>query len=124
MNNQAYIDEIYLHAKDPYETEYQYLIKNREDVGIRHLLNIQIIWKTFIKILKNTIQENKGKVLLVFDDMIADIIIYKKLNPIVTELFTRNRKLNISLVFITQKFFRKPKDVRLNCILLLLWKFQ
>ena len=65
-------------------------------------------------------QENKGKVLLVFDDMIADIIIYKKLNPIVTELFTRNRKLNISLVFITQKFFRKPKDVRLNCILLLL----
>ena len=124
MNNQAYIDEIYLHAKDPYETEYQYLIKNREDVGIRHLLNIQIIWKTFIKILKNTIQENKGKVLLVFDDMIADIIIYKKLNPIVTELFTRNRKLNISLVFITEKFFRKPKDVRLNCILLLLWKFQ
>ena len=124
MNNQAYIDEIYLHAKDPYETEYQYLIKNREDVGIRHLLNIQIIWKTFIKILKNTMQENKGKVLLVFDDMIADIIIYKKLNPIVTELFTRNRKLNISLVFITQKFFRKPKDVRLNCILLLLWKFQ
>ena len=43
MNNQDYIDEIYLHAKDPYETEYQYLIKNREDVGIRHLLNIQII---------------------------------------------------------------------------------
>ena len=124
MNNQAYIDEIYLHAKDPYETEYQYLIKNREDVGIRHLLNIQIIWETFKKILKNTMQENKGKVLLVFDDMIADIIIYKKLNPIVTELFTRNRKLNISLVFITQKFFRKPKDVRLNCILLLLWKFQ
>ena len=46
--------------------------------------------------------------------MIADIIHNKKLNSIVTELFIRGRKLNISLVFITQSYFKVPKDVRLN----------
>ena len=54
------------------------------------------------------------KMLIVFDDMIADIIKNKKLNSIVTELFIRGRKLNISLVFITQSYFKVPKDVRLN----------
>ena len=54
------------------------------------------------------------KILIVFDDMIADIIKNKKLNLIVTELFIRGRKLNISLVFITQSYFKVPKDVRLN----------
>ena len=54
------------------------------------------------------------KVLIVFDDMIADMINNKKLNPIVTELFIRGRKLNISIVFITQSYFKLPKDVRLN----------
>ena len=52
--------------------------------------------------------------LIVFDDMIADMINNKKLNSIVIELFIRGRKLNISLVFITQSCFRVPKDVRLN----------
>ena len=56
----------------------------------------------------------KCKILIVFDDMIADMLSNKKLNSIVTELFTRNRKVNISLVFITQSCFRVPKDVRLN----------
>ena len=46
--------------------------------------------------------------------MIADISNNKKLNSIVTELFIRGRKLNISLVFITQSYFKVPKDVRLN----------
>ena len=54
------------------------------------------------------------KVLIVFDDMIADMSNNKKLNPIVTELFIRGRKLNISIVFITQSYFKVPKDVRLN----------
>ena len=53
------------------------------------------------------------KILIVFDDMIADMINKKKLNSIVTELFIRGRKLNISLVFITQSYFKVPKDVRL-----------
>ena len=51
---------------------------------------------------------------MVFDDMIADMINNNKLNPIVTELFIRGRKLNISIVFITQSYFKVPKNVRLN----------
>ena len=62
-----------------------------------------MICKMFIKTLINT-----------FDDMIADMINNKKLNSIVTELFIRDRKLNISLVFIMQSYFKVPKDVRLN----------
>ena len=54
-------------------------------------------------------QEKKRKILIVFDDMIADMINNKRLNPTVTELFIRGRKLNISIVFITQSYF-----VRLN----------
>ena len=56
----------------------------------------------------------KRKILTVFNDMIADMINNKKLNPIVTELFIRGRKTNISIVFITQSYFKVPKDVRLN----------
>ena len=58
---------------------------------------------------------DKGnKILIVFDDIIADTIHSKKLNLIVTESFIRGRKLNISYVFITQSYFKVPKDVRLN----------
>ena len=57
--------------------------------------------------------DKENKILIAFDDMIADMI-NKKLNSIVTELFIRGRKLNISLVFITQSYFKVPKDVRLN----------
>ena len=56
----------------------------------------------------------KRKLLIVFDDMIADMISNNNLNPIVTELFIRGRKLNISIAFITQSYFKVPKDVRLN----------
>ena len=66
----------------------------------------------FIKILKNTI-EIKNK-LTAFDDMIADIFSNKTLNLIVIEFFIRERKLNISLAFITQSYFVVPKNIRLN----------
>ena len=56
----------------------------------------------------------KCKILIIFDDMIADMINNKKLNPVITELFIRGRKLNISIVFITQSYIKVPKDVRLN----------
>ena len=56
----------------------------------------------------------KRKILIVSDDMIADIINNKKLNPILTELFIRGRKLNISIVFVNQSYFKVPKDIRLN----------
>ena len=52
--------------------------------------------------------------LIVFDDMIADIMINKKFKVLIKELFIRGRKLNISLVFITEIYFSIPKDVRLN----------
>ena len=58
--------------------------------------------------------DKENRILIVFDDMIADMINNKQLNSIITELFIRCRKLNISLVFITQSYFKVPKDVRLN----------
>ena len=118
INNQPDIDKIYLYAKDPYEKKYQYLINKREKVGLNHFNDP----KAFIEysndmqdVYKNIEDYNpikKRKVLIIFDDMIADMI-NNKLNPIVTELFIRGRKLNISVVFITQSYFKVPK-VRLN----------
>ena len=58
--------------------------------------------------------DKENKLLLVFDDMISNMNSNKKLNSIVTELFIRGRKLNISPVFITQSYFKVPKDIRLN----------
>ena len=66
--------------------------------------------------------DKENKILIVFDDTIADMIHNKKLNSIVTELFIRGRKLNISLVFITQSYFKVPKDVRLNTTHFLIMK--
>ena len=62
------------------------------------------------------------KIFIVFDYMIADMINNKKLNPVVTELLFRGRKINISLVFITQSYFKVPKDVRLNSTHLFIMK--
>ena len=56
----------------------------------------------------------KRKILIVFDDMIADMINNIKLDPVVTELFIRGRKLSVSIVFIIPSYFKVPKDVRLN----------
>ena len=64
--------------------------------------------------MKNTTQTINVKILIVFDDMIAYILSNEKLNSIVTELFTRGRKLNISLVFIKKTYFKVPKDVGLS----------
>ena len=54
--------------------------------------------------------DKEHKILIVFNDMIADMINNKKINSIITKLFIRDRKLNISLVFITQLYFKVPKD--------------
>ena len=66
----------------------------------------------------------KRKILIVFDDMIADIMSNKKFQAIIKELFIRCRKVNISLVFITQSYFFVPKDVRLNSIHYLIMKIN
>ena len=97
IHSQPDIDKIYLYAKDPYEDKYQYLINKRESVGINHLNDP----KAFIeysndmhdvyKNIDNYNTDKKNKVLIVFDDMIADMINNEKLNSIVTELFIRGR---------------------------------
>ena len=66
------------------------------------------------KNIKKYNPNKKRKILIVFDDMIADMLSNKKPNPIVTELFIRGRKINISLVLITQFYFAVPKNIRLN----------
>ena len=71
-----------------------------------------------------TIQSKKRKKLIVFDDMIADIMKNKKFEAIIKELFIRCRKLNISLFFITQSYFFVPKDVRLNSTHYLIMKIN
>ena len=68
----------------------------------------------FIKISKDEIQVKNEKILIAFYDMIVDMFSNKKLNPMVTELFIRGKKLNISLVFITQFYFAVPKNIKLN----------
>ena len=122
INNEPDIDKIYLYCKDPYDAKHQFLINKRERTGLKHFNDP----KAFIEysndmqdVYKNIDEYNvdkECKILIVFDDMIADMINNKKLNSIVTELFIRGRKLNISLVFITQSYFKVPKDVRLNSI--------
>ena len=102
--------------KDPYESKYYFLINKRESTGLKHLNDS----KAFIEysndmdgVYKNIEEYNpnkKRKILIVFDDMIADMLSNKKLNPILTELFIRGRKLNISLVFLTESYFTVPQN--------------
>ena len=66
----------------------------------------------------------KRKILIIFDDMIADIMTNKKCQALIKQLFIRCRKLNISLVFITQSFFSVPKDVRLSSTFYLIMKIN
>ena len=109
-----------MYAKDPYEAKYQFLINKRESIGLKHFNDpkafieysndMQDVYKNINKY--NLDEENK--ILIGFDDMIVDMINNKKLNSIVTKLFIGGRKLNISIVFITQSYFKVPKDVRLN----------
>ena len=120
INNQPDIDKIYLYAKDPYEGKYQYFINKSEKVGLNHFNDPKAFMEfsnDMQDVYKNIEDYNpikKRKILIVFDDMIVDMINNNKLNPIVTELFIRGRKLNISIVFIMQSYFKVPKDVRLN----------
>ena len=109
-----------MYAKDAYEGKYQYLINKRESVGINHFNDLKAfieysndmhdVWKN----IDDHSPDKENNILIMFDDMIADMIHNKKLNSVVTKLSIRGRKLNISLVFITKSYFKVPKDVRLN----------
>ena len=107
INSQPDIDKIYLYAKDPYEKKYQYLINKREKLGLNHF--------------------NDPKAFMEYSNDMQDV--YKNIedyNPIkkrkiliVFELFIRGRKLNISIVFITQSYFKVPKENKrtsANCV--------
>ena len=130
INEQNDIDKIYLYARDLSEPKYEYLIKKREDAGIKQVNNLN----AFIECLNtmDDIYENindynpssRRKILIVFDDVIIDIVTIKEFKAITKELFIRCRKLNISLVFITQSYFSVPKDVRLNSTHYLIMKIN
>ena len=130
INEQSDIDKIYLYAKDLNEPKYEYLIKNHKNTGIKHLNDPNAFIEcsnTMDDVYENINDYNpirKRKILIVFDHIIVDIMTNKKFQAIIKELFIRCRKLNISFVFITQSYFRVPKDVRLNLTHYLIMKIN
>ena len=103
-----------MYAKGPYEAKYQYLINKREGVGMSHFNNPKAFneysndMQDVYKSIDEYNRDKEIKIVIVFDDMIADMIHNEKLDSIVNELFTRGRKLNIALVFIIQSYFTVP----------------
>ena len=111
INEESDIDKINLYAKDPFEAKYQFLIKKRESTGLKHF-NDSNAFMEYLNdiddIYKNIEEYNpnkKCKILIVFDDMIAGMLGNKKLNPIVTELFIRGRKLKRFFKTFKRKIF-------------------
>ena len=113
-------DKTYLCAKDLSEPKYEILITKRENARIKHFNDSNAFIEcsnTMDDLYENINDYNpsrKRKILIVFDDMIADIMTNKKFQAIIKELFIRCRKIKFSLVFISQSYFSVPKDVRLN----------
>ena len=118
IKEQDHIDKIYLYAKDLSESKYEFLIKKCENAGIKYCNDSNAFIdcsNTMDGVYQNIDDYNpsrKRKILIVFDDMIADIMSNKKFKSMNKELFIRCRKVNISLVFITQSYLFVPKDVR------------
>ena len=107
-----------MYVKDLSEPKYEFLIKKRKDVGTNHFDDPNAFIEcsnTMDDVYQNIDDYNPGrkrKILIVFDDIIADIMSNKTFQAKIKELFIRCRKLNISHVFITQSYFSVPKDVR------------
>ena len=120
INEQHDIDKIYLYAKALSEPKYEILIKKCENAGIKYLNdpNAFLEWSyTMDDVYENINEYNpvrKRKKIIVFDKMIAEIMKNEKFKTIIKEIFFTCRKLNISLVFITQFYCFVPKDVRLK----------
>ena len=120
QNNGSLIGKIYLYANDLSDPKYQFWVKKRENAGIKILNDPTafIEYSNTMDDVYNNIDDynpkRKRQILIVFDYMIADVMTNKLFKAIIKELFIRCRKLNIPLVFITQSYFRVPKDVRLN----------
>ena len=130
QNNDSLADKIYLYAKEISEPKYQFLIKKREDAGIKKLDDPSafIEYSNVMDEVYNNIDDRnakrKRKFLIVFDDMIADIMTNKRFQAIIKELFIRCIKLIIPLAFITLSYFKVPKDVRLNSTRYLIMKIH
>ena len=130
LNKTTPVDKIYLYVKDLSEPKYEFLINNRKNAGIKHF-NITTAFIEYSNDMNDVFtnidnynKQRKRKVLIIFDDMIADIMSSKNFEAIIKELFIRCRKLNISIVFITQSYFRTPKNPRLNSTHYLIMKIQ
>ena len=120
INDLHPIDKIYLYAKDLHEPKYEYLINKREQAGIKNLndpnafIEYSDDMNDVLDDINNYNKNRDKKVLIVFDDMITDIEYNKNFKRIIKELFYRERKINASIVFITQSYFTALKDARLN----------
>ena len=119
INNLHPIDKIYLYAKDIHEPKYKYLMNKREQAGInlsdpKAFIEYSDDMDDVLDDINNYNKNRDKKVLIVFDDMIADIEYNKNFKRIIKELFYRARKINVSIVFIMQSYFRTLKDARLN----------
>ena len=120
INNLHPIDKIYLYAKDILEPKNEYLINKREHAGIKNLndphafIEYSDDMNDVLDDINNYNKNRDKKVLIVFDDMIADIEYNKNFKQIIKKLFYRARKISVSIVFITQSYFRALKDARLN----------
>ena len=130
QKNNDPINNIYLYAKDLSEPKYQFLIEKHENAGIKNYKDptaFMAYSDTMDDVFSNIDDYNpnrKRKILIVFDDMIADIMTNKRFQAIIKELFIRCSKLNISLVFITQSYFGVPKEFRLNSTHYLIMKIH
>ena len=130
INNLHPIDKIYLYVKDMHEPKYEYLINKRERAGIKNLDDLEAFieysddMNDVFDDINNYNKNRDKKVLIVFDEMIADIEYNKTFKRIIKELFYRARKINVSIVFITQSYFRASKDARLNSTHYILMKIS
>ena len=118
LDHEPDIDKFSLYAKDSYEAKYQSLINKRETTGIKYLVDSKAFIEysndmdDFYKNIQEYNPNKKSKILIVSDDIIADMLSNKKLNPILTELFSRGRKLNV-LLFLSHNLislFQKTLD--------------
>ena len=115
INNQPDIDKIYLYAKDPYEAKYQFLINKSDSPGLKHFNDPKAFieysnnMQNFYKNIEEYNTDRDCKILIVFDDMIADIINNKELNSIVNELLVRDRKLKFLLYLLHNHILRFQK---------------
>ena len=131
-DNHDFIDKIFLYANDLNKPEYQFLIEKHEDIGIKYFNDPNAFTEccsTIDDVFENIDDYNlrrrkERKKIIAFDDLIADIMANRRFQAIIKELFIRCRKLNVSLVFITQSYFSVQKDVRLNSTHYLIMKIN